>query len=53
MSRTRPTVAERRMLEFPCGRCDAAVGEWCTSPRLHSARFYTATDAGRLPLDAP
>jgi hypothetical protein len=58
MSATKPTEAERRCRTFRCERCGADVGQPCvtTSGRYatydHAERFYAATAAGLLPLDA-
>ena len=60
MSRTRPSTGERIMLDYPCQHCGATPGEWCYRDNwpptsmwaadLHAARFYAATQSGRLPL---
>lgn len=65
MSRTKPTEAEKRELEFPCPRCGVPAGEWCetghyhwprgpvhASGELHILRTNAALRAGRLPVEA-
>lgn len=52
---TRMAEVRRRMREFPCGRCGAAVGDRCHTEggvptSEHGSRWDQAVKADRLPL---
>lgn len=38
-------------LMLPCPACEASAEEWCTSPRIHTARLIAVINAAKAAAD--